>query len=184
MPEFPRTMVLEATQGRLAGGAAPDVFRGVSTDSRSVPRGALFVALKGEQFDGHDFVAGALEKGAGAALVSREVEAGPLIVVSDTLEALGALAAAHRSVMSARVVAITGSTGKTTTKEMRAGCSVEPDRATAIRLAIGEAGPDDLVLIAGKGHEDYQIFADRTIHFDDREVAAEVLREIEGAGDA
>ena len=69
-------------------------------------------------------------------------------------------------------------------KEMRAGCSVEPDRATAIRLAIGEAGPDDLVLIAGKGHEDYQIFADRTIHFDDREVAAEVLREIEGAGDA
>ncbi|HUU54198.1 MAG TPA: Mur ligase domain-containing protein, partial [Armatimonadota bacterium] len=50
-------MVLEATQGRLAGGAAPDVFHGVSTDSRSVPRGALFVALKGEQFDGHDFVA-------------------------------------------------------------------------------------------------------------------------------
>jgi len=118
MPDFPRTMVLEATQGRLAGGAAPDVFRGVSTDSRSVPRGALFVALKGEQFDGHDFVAGAFERGAAAALVSREVAAGPLIVVSDTLEALGALAAAHRSVMSARVVAITGSTGKTTTKEM------------------------------------------------------------------
>ncbi|MCJ7750785.1 MAG: UDP-N-acetylmuramoyl-L-alanyl-D-glutamate--2,6-diaminopimelate ligase, partial [Armatimonadetes bacterium] len=69
-------------------------------------------------------------------------------------------------------------------KEMRAGCSVEPDRAKAIRLAIEEAGPDDLVLIAGKGHEDYQIFADRTIHFDDREVAAEVLREIEGAADA
>lgn len=118
MPEFPRTMVLEATQGRLAGGAAPDVFYGVSTDSRSVPRGALFVALQGEQFDGHDFVAGAFERGAGAALVSREVTAGPLIVVQDTLEALGALAAAHRSVLSPRVVAITGSTGKTTTKEM------------------------------------------------------------------
>ena len=69
-------------------------------------------------------------------------------------------------------------------KEWRAGCSVEQDRAKAIRLAIEEAGPDDLVLIAGKGHEDYQIFADRTIHFDDREVAAEVLREIEGAADA
>ena len=118
MPDFPRTMVLEATQGSLAGGAAPDVFCGVSTDSRSVPRGALFVALKGEQFDGHDFVAGAFERGAGAALVSREVASGPLIVVQDTLEALGALAAAHRSALSPRVVAITGSTGKTTTKEM------------------------------------------------------------------
>ena len=59
---------------------------------------------------------------------------------------------------------------------------MEQDRAKAIRVAIEDAGPDDLVLIAGKGHEDYQIFADETIHFDDREVAAEVLREIEGAG--
>ncbi len=66
-------------------------------------------------------------------------------------------------------------------KETRDACQVEPDRAKAIRLAIEEAAPQDLVLIAGKGHEDYQIFADRTIHFDDREVAAEVLREIEGA---
>jgi UDP-N-acetylmuramoyl-L-alanyl-D-glutamate--2,6-diaminopimelate ligase len=68
-------------------------------------------------------------------------------------------------------------------KEMRGRCSVEPDRASAIRLAIEQASPNDLVLIAGKGHEDYQIFADRTIHFDDREVAQQVLREIEGGGD-
>ncbi len=67
-------------------------------------------------------------------------------------------------------------------KETRAGCSVEPDRAKAIRQAIEEAGPDDLVLIAGKGHEDYQIFAEETIHFDDREVATEVLRELEENG--
>lgn len=65
-------------------------------------------------------------------------------------------------------------------KKTRVGCSVEPDRAKAIRAAIEEAKPEDLVLIAGKGHEDYQIFADETIHFDDREVASEVLREIEG----
>ncbi|MFB3882922.1 MAG: UDP-N-acetylmuramoyl-L-alanyl-D-glutamate--2,6-diaminopimelate ligase [Armatimonadota bacterium] len=65
-------------------------------------------------------------------------------------------------------------------KETRGRCSVEPDREKAIRLAIEQAGPEDLVLIAGKGHEDYQIFADRTIHFDDREVAEQVLREIEG----
>jgi UDP-N-acetylmuramoyl-L-alanyl-D-glutamate--2,6-diaminopimelate ligase len=68
--------------------------------------------------------------------------------------------------------------------DARPRCAVEPDRATAIRKAIEAASADDLVLIAGKGHEDYQIFADgRTIHFDDREAAGAVLREIEGAGD-
>jgi UDP-N-acetylmuramoyl-L-alanyl-D-glutamate--2,6-diaminopimelate ligase len=69
-------------------------------------------------------------------------------------------------------------------KENEGRCVVEPDRASAIRLAIVEAGPEDLVLIAGKGHEDYQIFADRTIHFDDREVALQVLGELEGRPDA
>ena len=69
-------------------------------------------------------------------------------------------------------------------EEGRAKCTVEPDRAKAIRLAIEQAGPNDLVLIAGKGHEDYQIFADRTIHFDDREQAEAVLKELEGGGDA
>jgi UDP-N-acetylmuramyl tripeptide synthase len=53
---------------------------------------------------------------------------------------------------------------------------VEPDRARAIRLAIQNAEPGDIVLIAGKGHEPYQVLKDRTIHFDDRETAAEVLR--------
>jgi UDP-N-acetylmuramyl tripeptide synthase len=57
----------------------------------------------------------------------------------------------------------------------RARVVEEVDRRTAIVQAIGMAQPGDLVLIAGKGHEDYQIFADRTIHFDDREVAREVL---------
>ena len=68
--------------------------------------------------------------------------------------------------------------------ERRQGCAAEPDRARAIRLAIAEARPDDLVLIAGKGHEDYQIFADRTIHFDDREVAEAAIHEVEGGPDA
>jgi len=69
-------------------------------------------------------------------------------------------------------------------QDRRGKCSVEVDRATAIRKAIEEAGKDDLVLIAGKGHENYQIFADRTIDFDDRAVAAAVIRELEGDGDA
>ncbi len=57
-------------------------------------------------------------------------------------------------------------------------CVVEPDRREAIKLALTMAGPGDLVMLAGKGHEDYQIFADETIHFDDREVAGELLTEL------
>jgi UDP-N-acetylmuramoyl-L-alanyl-D-glutamate--2,6-diaminopimelate ligase len=59
--------------------------------------------------------------------------------------------------------------------ERRARCVVEPDRATAIHRAIAEAAEGDVVLIAGKGHETYQIFADRTIHFSDQEVAEKSL---------
>jgi UDP-N-acetylmuramoyl-tripeptide--D-alanyl-D-alanine ligase len=94
-------------------------FHGVSTDTRSLYAGALFVALKGERFDGHTFVEEAFGRGAGAAVVSLGIAAtGPLILVEDTLKALGAIAAAHRATLSAQVIAVTGSTGKTTTKEM------------------------------------------------------------------
>ncbi len=129
MPDLSISMILSATKGRLAGGRAPEALHGVSTDSRTIAPGALFVALKGENFDGHSFVAQAFSRGAGAALVAKEVEAaGPLIVVADTLIALGALAKAHRlarrgpgesgAAQAVTVLAITGSTGKTTTKEM------------------------------------------------------------------
>ena len=98
-------------------------FGGVSTDSRSVAAGDLYVALVGEHFDGHDFVADALSRGAGAAVVSRPAPGDPsgrLYPVDDTLEALGRLAAHRRQKLSAPVVAITGSSGKTSTKEMTA----------------------------------------------------------------
>jgi len=94
---------------------------GVAIDSRSVVQGDLFVAIKGERFDGHDFVAQAFERGAVAAIVSR-VPAGiadgqPLLVVEDTMAALKALALAARARTAARVIAVTGSVGKTGTKE-------------------------------------------------------------------
>ncbi len=95
------------------------VFTTVSTDSRQLSVGALFVALTGPNFDGHDFIAAARERGAVAALVSRPVaDPLPQLRVADTRLALGQLAAAWRSRFTGMLVALTGSNGKTTLKEM------------------------------------------------------------------
>jgi UDP-N-acetylmuramoyl-tripeptide--D-alanyl-D-alanine ligase len=103
--------------GHLAGGDA--TFGAISTDTRRLAPGELFVALVGPSFDGHDFVGQAVVHGAVAALVSREVDvAMPRLVVPDTRLALGALGARWRGASRARVVAVTGSNGKTTLKEM------------------------------------------------------------------
>jgi UDP-N-acetylmuramoyl-tripeptide--D-alanyl-D-alanine ligase len=93
------------------------------TDSRAVRAGALFVALRGERADGHDFVAGARADGAVAALVSRPVDTGLSLIVPDPLAALGALARDQVDQGHARdlqVLAITGSQGKTSTKDVLA----------------------------------------------------------------
>ena len=92
----------------------------VTTDSRAVTLGCLFAAIPGERVDGHDFVSGALEKGALCALVQRipEGTAGNLIVVPDTVRALQAIAAFYRAQFKIPVLGITGSVGKTTAKEM------------------------------------------------------------------
>ena len=107
-----------ATGGTLQGDWS---VAGVSIDTRTLEPGDLFVALTAAR-DGHDFVAQALEQGAGAALVSRvpdDVPAGaPLLIVDDVLKGLEALGAAARARTTARVVAVTGSVGKTSTKEM------------------------------------------------------------------
>jgi UDP-N-acetylmuramoyl-tripeptide--D-alanyl-D-alanine ligase len=94
---------------------------GVSIDSRSLDEGDLFVALHGPLHDGHDFVAAALQRGAAAAMIDREIPGlptgAPLLRVADTLIALQALGAAARNRSCARIIAITGSVGKTGTKE-------------------------------------------------------------------
>ncbi len=120
--------------------ARPDLeYARVSTDSRRVGEGDLYVALVGEHFDGHDFVAEALAKGARGAVVSRPAPGAPvapLYPVSDTLAALGALAAWRRRSIEAPVVAITGSSGKTSTKNMTAAAlgAVQRVHATAGNL--------------------------------------------------
>jgi UDP-N-acetylmuramoyl-tripeptide--D-alanyl-D-alanine ligase len=106
----------------------------VGTDSRAIKKGELFVALKGENFDGHEYAAQSLEQGASAVLVSKTYNVIPAVVVKDTRLALGELAAYWRHQFLMPVVAITGSNGKTTVKEML---------ATILSAAMGN---DDSVL--------------------------------------
>ncbi len=92
---------------------------GVSTDTRTIKKGDLFIALVGEKFNGHDYISVAEENGAAAVVCSQEVEAGvPVLMVDDTLLALHRLAAYYRTLLDIKVVAITGSNGKTTTRDM------------------------------------------------------------------
>ncbi len=117
--------VLSAAQAMSGTSVGENVtFTGASTDSRSVAAGELFIALRGDTFDGHEFVGTARERGAAAAVVDVAgaeflSEAGlPLIVVADTRLALGELAAHWRAGFTLPVVGVTGSNGKTTNKEM------------------------------------------------------------------
>ncbi len=90
----------------------------VCTDTRNIKPGCLFVALKGERFDGHDYIPRAFELGAAAAMSSVEVDCGPAVYVSDTREALLRLAGYYRTLFDLTLVGVTGSVGKTSTKEM------------------------------------------------------------------
>ncbi len=105
----------------------PDNFRtirNVSIDSRNISGNCLFIAIRGERFDGHDFIDRAVSNGASAVLVERkqlkklsDLEV-PVITVADTVKALGELARIWRNKLSTKVIGITGSAGKTSTKEM------------------------------------------------------------------
>ena len=123
-PEISLAQVLAATGGTLPAGFPQEevVFRGITTDSRRCAAGNLFIALTGANFDGHDYLEAAHRQGAAGLLVHRLPAATPrgvpVIVVADTLTALGELAAWWRRRFSPAVIAVTGSSGKTTTKEM------------------------------------------------------------------
>lgn len=111
--------IVRATGGVLINGDADVVLDDISTDSRAIGEGMLFVALVGENFDGHNFVDCAINHGAVAAVVSKDVEtSGAKILVKDTLKALGDIATYYRTKFPIPFVGITGSVGKTTTKDM------------------------------------------------------------------
>lgn len=113
--------IIDATGGRKVGSCNWVHSSNISTDTRSIKEGDVFIALKGKNFDGHDFLHEAFLKGAAAAVVSEgKCRNLPLIVVQDTLKALHDMASYYiRNVLvNAKVIAITGSVGKTTTKDM------------------------------------------------------------------
>ena len=121
----------DATGGAIEGSPGAS-FSGVTIDSRTAKAGDIFVAIKGDRLDGHEFAAAALKAGAGLAIVSRpDAEmrsSGPLLVVGDPLDALKEMGRAARARSEARIIGITGSVGKTSTKE-------------ALRLALAAQEP-------------------------------------------
>ena len=124
-PSWNLEQILLATGGRLSAGECHASFCGISTDSRTVKAGDIFLALAGVNYDGTRFVNDALKKGAAGVIVNGPLPAFsasiPVVVVNDTLAALGDLAAYRRSIMrNLKVLAVTGSSGKTTVKDMAA----------------------------------------------------------------
>lgn len=128
--KFDLELLAQITGSSLADGSQGVQISGISTDSRNISPGQLFVPLRGERFDGHDYMIQAVRNGA-AACLSEEVIAGltvPVLVVKDSLRALGDIARVIRLGLKGPLIAVTGSAGKTTTKEMLAkvlSCSGE-----------------------------------------------------------
>jgi UDP-N-acetylmuramoyl-tripeptide--D-alanyl-D-alanine ligase len=121
--------ICRSIDGRILQGTEKKIISGISTDSRQVEAGSLFIALSGERFDGHDFVKQALDEGALAAVISKTTDKikscrddKTLILVEDTLQALQDLAASYRRRLNLPLIAVTGSVGKTTSKELIASC--------------------------------------------------------------
>lgn len=152
-----------ATSGTAGGAVAPTlIFESISTSSKEIAPGALFVALRGERHDGHSFVGEALQRGASGAIVEY-VPAGVspqhLVLVSDTLHALGDLAAWTRAQQPMKVVAVTGSVGKTTTKEMIAAvCEAAEPAGACTRVLRTEGNFNNLIglpltLLRARGDE-------------------------------
>jgi UDP-N-acetylmuramoyl-tripeptide--D-alanyl-D-alanine ligase len=160
---WPLSQAVVRVGGRREGG--DPTFQSVAIDGRRDCTGALYVALRGERFDGHDFVAQAAAHGAVAAMVDHPVDVPlPQWVVDDTRLALGRLAAAWRDDFRGRVVAVTGSNGKTTVKEMIAAVLAQAGSVRATRgnlnndigmpLTLLSARDEDfLVLEMGANHQ-------------------------------
>jgi len=124
MDAIPLSKIAAWADGRLSGGDPARTITNVCTDSRALKSGDLFIAIRGEKFDAHDFLRDAARLGAAGAIVSRAMRALPagfaVIVVDDTIRALQAVARAYRASLPLTAICITGSNGKTSTKDLTA----------------------------------------------------------------
>ena len=165
-----KTLTLEeiraAVHGRWLARGGPISVKAVTTDTRSAKGGELFIALRGESHDGHDFLPGAAAAGCSGAIVRFDGEprpelagrfAGGVIGVSDTTEALGRLAAFHRDQCAAAVVGVTGSNGKTTTKRMIHHILSRRLTGTCSPKSFNNNVGVPLTLLAGGGGDDYVV---------------------------
>jgi len=170
---IPITMqeLTDATAGRLVGIPASPAVTSICTDSRQIAPGALFIALRGENHDGHDYMNQALEAGAAAAMVSdvrridrRLHDAGRLVLVSDTLMALGQLAAWYRRQRAAQVIAVVGSNGKTTTKNLIAQVLGIRRRGQASKASFNNSIGVPLTLLSIDASDEYAVVEIGTNH--------------------
>src|SRR4051794_28049636 len=131
---------IKAALGMIPGpGDAEVTYTGISTDSRAISPGALFVALQGERFDGHDYLPAVAKAAAKGAIVRRGTAAVPpleFLEVDEPLRAFGLLARARRRPMSGPVIAVTGTNGKTSTKQMLAAVLSTRYRSYAARANL------------------------------------------------
>lgn len=154
------------------------VLTSAVTDSREAAPGALFICIPGSRVDGHDFVPVAVERGAAAVLASKDLpDAGvPVLVVEDTVKALGRIAALWRDKTSARVVGITGTAGKTTLKEVLAQLlSVHGKTAKSALNNNNQIGMPRSML-AAEGDEDFWVMEAGISHEGDMEELSSILR--------
>lgn len=153
-----------ASAAAATGGKATSEWtaHGVSIDSREVEKGDLFVAINGPNFDGHDFVAAAMDAGAAAAIISRKLEAvpktAPLLIVDNTMDALRALAMSARARTSARIIAVTGSVGKTSTKDSLLAALSRQGKASASVKSFNNHWGVPLSLARMPADDDFGIF--------------------------
>lgn len=141
----------------LATHDAETIISGVSTDTRTLQAGDIFFALRGERHDGDRFVKGAFAMGAAAAVTHTSHEDGPCLVVTDPLEALQRFAAMHRLRCEALVIAITGSCGKTTSKDMIAALLGEPPAVVKTPGNLNNEIGCPLSLLAIEGETRYAV---------------------------
>jgi UDP-N-acetylmuramoyl-tripeptide--D-alanyl-D-alanine ligase len=154
--------IAEWADGRLSRGNPAATANAVSTDSRALEPGSLFVALRGEKFDGHDFLPQVAQSGAAGAVVEEAPADIPsdfaLLLVDDTLAALQRMAASYRRTLPMKVINITGSNGKTSTKDFTAAVLSRRGRVAKTQGNLNNHIGLPLTILRASSREDFGVF--------------------------